>query len=100
MIHCQSDCQSVMMVGCKFRDFLIANFQGCSLFLTCPLGELPEKERPQADEMSDSESQHVLSVLELIPLKCSPKHNGKFISFIATATNPSVDEEKKVKWRP
>ena len=47
----------------------------------------------QADEMSESESQHVLSVLELIPLKCSPKHNGKFISFIATATNP--DEDKR-----
>ena len=48
----------------------------------------------QADEMSESESQHVLSVLELIPLKCSPKHNGKFISFIATTTNPNEDKKE------
>jgi len=59
------------------------------------VAELPPEKEDQADEeMSESESQHVLSVLELIPLKCSPKHNGKFISFIATAANPS-DEEKK-----
>ena len=50
----------------------------------------------QDDHDSDSESQQVLSVLELIPLKYSPKHNGKVISFIET-TNILFDEEKPEK---
>ena len=50
----------------------------------------------QDDHASDSESQQVLSILELIPLKYSPKHNGKVISFIET-TNILFDEEKPEK---
>ena len=50
----------------------------------------------QDDHASDSESQQVLSILELIPLKYSPKHNGKVISYIET-TNILYDEEKPQK---
>ena len=50
----------------------------------------------QDDHASDSESQQVLSILELIPLKHSPKHNGKVISYIET-TNILSDEEKPHK---
>ena len=50
----------------------------------------------QDDHASDSESQQVLSILELIPLKYSPKHNGKVISYIET-TNILSDEEKPQK---
>ena len=50
----------------------------------------------QDDHDSDSESQQVLSVLELIPLKYSPKHNGKVIAYIET-TKISSDEEKPQK---
>ena len=50
----------------------------------------------QDDHASDSESQQVLSILELIPLKHSPKHNGKVISYIET-TNILSDEEKPQK---
>ena len=45
----------------------------------------------QDDHASDSESQQVLSILELIPLKYSPKHNGKVISYNLS------DEEKPQK---
>ena len=50
----------------------------------------------QDDHDSDSESQQVLSVLELIPLKYSPKHNGKVISYIET-TKILSDEENPQK---
>ena len=50
----------------------------------------------QNDHDSDSESQQVLSVLELIPLKFSPKHNGRVISYIET-TNILFDDEKPQK---
>jgi len=50
----------------------------------------------QDDHASDSESQQVLSILELIPLKYSPKHNGNVFSYIET-TNILSDEEKPQK---
>ena len=50
-------------------------------------------DKNQNDEIRDLGSEHVLSVLELIPLKYSPKHNGKIIAFIGT-NNILSDEEK------
>ena len=50
----------------------------------------------QDDHASDSENQQVLSILELIPLKHSPKHYGKVISYIETK-NILSDEEKPQK---